>query len=334
MNEVNAETWYSACTMCPRGCGINRYKRRGFCGEGADLRLAWAGLHFGEEPVLTKHGGSGAVFLTGCNLQCSFCQNYQISQNGLGRAVGQDEFVEILLALQAVGAENINIVTGTHQAILLAQYIATAKRAGLTLPIVWNTSGYESPAVIRLLADTVDIWLADLKTISRKIAAEAFQAADYPEIAEAAIETMCRQTSIRFKNENTAAENANDEIPQLISGVIVRHLALPGSLADTYQLLRWFAQKLKHTALLSLMTQYTPVDANTDTKKISSFENRLLSAHEDKALRRFLSELDINDGFYQELVPDYSWLPDFTRIQSFSSALSKPIWHYTCGFIK
>lgn len=329
MNETEIEKYYTACTICPHACGINRYERKGFCAAGARLKLAWAGLHMGEEPVLTKHGGSGAIFLSACNLKCAFCQNYQISQEGLGREVGKDEFIEILLRLQAAGAENINIVTGTHHAILLKAYIDEAKGAGLKLPIVWNSSSYESVDTIRLLSNTVDIWLADLKTFNRKIALEAFKTADYIDVAKTAIEEMCKESKIRFDKTTL-----NDEAPRMLSGVILRHLALPGSLADTHKILEWFSEKLKTKAILSLMTQYTPIKANKKAMELKSFENRLLSSHEDKSLRRYLSELEIDDGFYQELVPDYSWLPDFTRIQSFSSSLSKPIWHYSCGFVQ
>ncbi|MEL3907675.1 MAG: radical SAM protein [Treponemataceae bacterium] len=326
----SVRSWYSACRICPHACGVNRYKRKGFCGEDAQLRLAWAGLHFGEEPVLTAKGGSGVIFVTGCNLQCSFCQNYQISQEGLGRVVGETEFVEIALALQEAGAENINIVTGTHHAILLAYYIERAKAQGLKLPIVWNTSSYESQAIIRKLSKTVDIWLADIKTFSFKTAVGLFNTPDYVEVAKLAIETMAEQTKLRFEN----AENSNTEKAKLVSGLIVRHLALPDNLDDSYNLLKWFSEKLKNKSLLSLMTQYTPVEKNKKNCTIKAFENRLLNKNENETLRKFLENLEIDNGFYQELNPDYSWLPNFTKTQTFSSKLSTPIWHYTCGFIK
>lgn len=325
MDDSTIKKFYTACNICPRKCSINRYKKNGFCNTGSDLKIAWAGLHFGEEPVLTQNGGSGAIFLTGCNLQCSFCQNYQISQKSLGRIVDQNEFVEIALQLQKAGAENINIVTGTHHAILLVRYLRAAKLKGLKIPIVWNTSSYESIETVRLLSDVVDIWLADLKTFNLKIATETFKASDYIDIAKSAILQMCELSKIKM------AENTKSN--KLISGVIVRHLALPGDLLHTFKLLKWFSQNIKDKALLSLMTQFTPVITNKNLRKISSFENRLISNNEDKALRRFLSELQIDEGFYQQLVADYDWLPDFTRVQTFSSKLSKPIWHYSCGFV-
>ncbi len=331
VNEV--ETRYRVCTMCPHRCGVNRFERTGLCGEGAQLKLAWAGLHFGEEPVLTCKGGSGTVFVTGCNLQCAFCQNYQVSQEGMGRIVSEAEFVEIVLRLQAAGAENLNIVTGTHQAFLLKQYIAAARKNGCTLPVVWNTSSYETPETVRALAGTVDIWLADIKTFDVHTACNVFNAPDYVEMAQEAILAMCEQSPLRFETAEKDLNGSGNKAQKLLSGVIVRHLALPESLPDSFRVLQWFAQQVKKNALLSLMTQYTPVKNNKKFDKITAFENRLLESHEDEALRKFLTELDIDDGFYQELEPDYSWLPDFSRVQTFSSKLSKPIWHYANGFV-
>lgn len=325
---LDVQAAYASCTMCPHRCGVNRFEHVGRCGEGATLKLAWAGLHFGEEPVLTVKGGSGTIFVTGCNLQCAFCQNYQVSQEGFGRVVDKAEFVEIVLRLQAAGAENLNVVTGTHQAVLLADYIASAKQSGFKLPVVWNTSSYENPYIVKALAGTVDIWLADIKTFDTNIAKNVFNTADYVEAAQKAIIAMCEQSPLRFEEKQDGNEN-----PKLLSGVIVRHLALPENLPDSYRILRWFSKHLKNKALLSLMTQYTPVKNNKKFHSITTFENRLIEKNEDEALRGFLAELEIDDGFYQELEPDYSWLPDFSKVQTFSSKLSRPIWHYTKGFI-
>lgn len=321
------ESAYRSCTMCPHNCRINRFERVGVCGETDTLRIAWAGLHFGEEPIITGTGGSGTIFITGCNLKCAFCQNYQISQEGIGRMVDTDEFIEICLRLQKAGAENVNIVTGTHQALRIAQAIQKAKHAGLHIPIVWNTSSYESTETIKQLSSVVDIWLADIKTLDAHIAQESFKVADYSGIAMQAIETMCAQSPLKYTEQKLQSP------PVLTSGVIVRYLALPGRLDDSYNVLSWFSKKLKTKAILSLMTQYTPVEKNKKTACIACFENRLLKESEDKMLRQFLVELNIDDGFYQELVPDYSWLPDFTQVKTFSAQLSKPIWHYINGFV-
>lgn len=322
-------TEYERCTACPKCCGVNRNAgERGFCGETAELRIAWAGLHFGEEPPVTGAGGSGTLFLTGCNLRCAFCQNFQISQEGMGRAVTEQEFIEICLTLQAAGAENINIVTGSHAIPALGAGLRAAKRHGLTIPVVWNSSAYETVEALELLAGAVDGWLPDLKTLDAETARRVFAAPDYPERACTALEAMAQLSPLIITPPD-------DRYPfgKMLSGVIVRHLALPGKLEDSRAVLYWFAQKLKGSALLSLMTQYTPVAANPKARHIDVFSNRLLNEGEDLRLRAFLEDFGIDDGFYQELVSDLDWLPDFTRVQTFSSALSKPLWHWKTGWV-
>lgn len=320
---------YEHCTACPKACGVNRNAGAvGFCGETAELRIAWAGLHFGEEPPVTGRGGSGTVFITGCNLRCVFCQNFHISQRGMGRAITGAEFVRICLTLQNAGAENINIVTGSHAIPALAQGLRAAKEQGLCIPVVWNSSAYETETALQSLRGAVDGWLPDLKTLSSATAQAVFYAPDYPDYARRALSVMA-DTSPLVMTE------AEEDYPfgKVLSGVIVRHLALPGKLEDTKAVLQWFAEHLKGKALLSLMTQYTPVNANANTKRIRAFSNRLLDESEDIRLRQFLEDFGIEDGFYQELVSDTGWLPDFTRVQTFSSALSKPLWHWREGFI-
>lgn len=320
---------YERCTACPKRCGSNRNAgERGFCGETAELRIAWAGLHFGEEPPVTGAGGSGTVFITGCNLRCSFCQNFQISQQGIGSAVTENEFIAICLKLQETGAENINIVTGSHAIPALGAGLRAAKKQGLVIPVVWNSSAYETVAALESLQGAVDGWLPDLKTLSRKTAGTVFAALDYPEQATEAIETMARLSPLSL----TAADE-HYPFGKMHSGVIVRHLVLPGKLEDTQAVLQWFSKTLNKKALLSLMTQYTPVTANPNARHITAFSNRLLNETEDLTVRTFLEDFGIDDGFYQELAGDTDWLPDFTRVQTFSSALSKPLWHWKNGWI-
>lgn len=321
---------YEHCCACPRNCGINRNAgERGFCGETAELRIAWAGLHFGEEPPITGSGGSGTIFITGCNLRCTFCQNFQISQHGMGSAVTLEVFTSICLRLQAAGAENINIVTGSHVIPALRIGLRTAKQQGLTIPVVWNSSAYETVGELESLAELVDGWLPDLKTLDSSTAQRVFAAPSYPTQACAAISTMAELSPLHITEPD-------DRYPlgKMLTGVIVRHLALPGKMQDSKAVLQWFAQRLKNKALLSLMTQYTPVTANPQKHKITAFENRLLNESEDLCLRTFLEDLNIDDGFYQELVCDLDWLPDFNRMQTFSSALSKPLWHWKHGWIE
>ena len=308
---------YDSCNICPRKCFVNRNKgEKGFCKEDAYLHVAWAGLHFGEEPILTGDGGSGVIFIRGCNLACSFCQNYQISQEGMGSVVSEDLFASICLTLQKKGAHNINIVTGSHHTISIMEGLNLAKKRGLSLPIVWNTSSYEKISEIERLSKHVNIWLSDLKTLDSNLSFKYFNAKDYPEVAKNAILKMSMLSPLRY----TTSSNL------LLSGLIVRHLALPTMLDDTEDIIKWFSNNIKDMGLLSIMTQYTPI------KKTGSFD-RYLIKEEDESLRYLLAKYNIKEGFYQELLQDSSWLPDFKKSQPFSSKLAIPIWHWKEGFL-
>ena len=227
---------YEKCQACPRQCGVNREEGQlGFCKEPADLRIAFAGLHFGEEPLVTVFGGSGTIFFTGCTLRCVFCQNYQISQDGLGRAVSEKEFVDICLKLQAKGAENINLVTGSHHIPKIAQFIRAAKDAGVSIPFCWNSSAYESVEMLELLKGLVTIWLPDLKTLSSPLSEKLFAAPDYPEVAKKAIKWMIDNNPLQIQSipEPKNAKPVEWAEPgqnrdKMTSGVIIRHLFLPG----------------------------------------------------------------------------------------------------------
>jgi putative pyruvate formate lyase activating enzyme len=289
---------------------VNRLEgQRGFCGETADLRLAFAGIHKGEEPPITGAGGSGIIFVSGCNLGCAFCQNYQLSKEGIGRAVSQEEFAEICLALENHNAENVNIVTGSHAAPALAVGITAARKKGLSIPILWNSSGYDGMESLEILKDLVDVYLPDLKTLDREIAGDFFGVPDYGKHATTAILKMMEYRELRLNEK-------------MLSGVMVRHLVIPGFLENTRQVLAWFAEHCKGKALLSLMTQYTPV--GTD----AAIPRRYISQKEYKAVLYMLDEFGIDDGFCQKLVKGSDWLPDFTRPNPFSSELSVPVWHY------
>jgi len=322
---------YSRCLLCPRRCGVDREAGfLGYCGETAALRLAFAGIHRGEEPPITGKGGSGTVFVSGCNLGCAFCQNYQISQGNIshgnipqriGRLVSNEEFTEICLALQNKGAENINIVTGSHATPALALGVKQARKQGLSIPVLWNSSGYDGVEVLEIIKNFVEVYLPDLKTLDSAFAATFFNAPDYPETASAAILRMMEYRELRLGET-------------MLSGVMVRHLVIPGHLENTREVLRWFAENCNGRALLSLMTQYTPVQAGSRKESHSVEEkepampSRYVSEEEYETVLSMLDEFRIDDGFCQELVTGSDWLPDFTRPNPFSSELSVPVWHW------
>jgi putative pyruvate formate lyase activating enzyme len=234
----------------------------------------------------------------------------------MGRVVETEEFARICLALQERGAENINIVTGSHAIPAIAGGLDAARAAGLRIPALWNTSSYESLEALELLRDRVDMYLPDLKTLDLELAAEFFGAPDYPQTAGAAILKM-----MEFRPGQ----------------VFVRHLILPGYLQSTRKVLGWFAECCRGKARLSLMSQYTPVlptgQSVAPVPGQSGAPGRFLNEEEYQTVLGWLEEFGIEDGFYQELSPGSDWLPDFGRINPFSSDLSLPLWHWKTGLL-
>ena len=328
---------YSSCNQCPRKCNAGRnLNKAGFCRESEDLRIATACLHFGEEPLITVFGGSGTIFITGCTLRCSFCQNYQISQQGMGSVVSKEQFVQMCLKLQELGAENINIVTGSHHIPKLAEFLGEAKSSGLNIPITWNSSGYESVESLELLRGIVDVWLPDFKTLNSIMSRELFAAEDYPSVAKKAIRWMVNNTPMEI-----AEVEKNGEVREkMLKGTIVRHLVLPGRIEDTKLALEWLKKNCDGKSCISLMSQYTPVPFEGSAEELqwrknslSAFQNRLINSSEDKTLRQLIDDYDFEYLFYQDLSDDTSWLPDFNRIQPFSNTLAKPVWSWKKGFV-
>jgi putative pyruvate formate lyase activating enzyme len=331
VNQEKVLENYQSCCLCPRNCQAHRFAQElGYCGESAELKIAAATIHRGEEPPVTGTGGSGTIFVSGCTLGCTFCQNWQISQKGMGRKIHLEEFSQICLDLQKAGAENINIVTGSHVIPAIAAGVALARKNGLFIPILWNSSAYENVSALELLKDTVSVYLPDLKTLDSNISKKYFNAEDYPETAEKAIIKMMDFQQLRFGKPRTEKSLGkiifqSDEISHetvIQSGVIIRHLVLPNHLESTRNVLRWFADHAQGKALLSLMMQYTPVG---DSLRVPA---GYVKEAEYETVLNWLEEYGIDDGFYQELVPDNDWLPDFNRHNPFSSELSKTLWHW------
>lgn len=281
------------CTLCPRACGANRAAGAvGVCGAGDTLRVARAALHHWEEPCLSGDPeaatGSGTVFFSGCTLRCCYCQNFPISQQGVGKEISAARLSEIFLELQQGGAKNINLVTATQFLPWVIEALDTARAQGLHLPIVYNTGGYETVETVKALQGYVDIWLADFKYASCEVGAELSAAADYPAVAEAALRQMLLQTGAPVY----------DIDGYLQRGVIVRHLALPGHTQDSLAVLQTLARLHDETAIPfvpSLMSQFTPFYKAAEHglgRRITSYEYRKVI---DEAVR-----LGLTDGYMQE----------------------------------
>jgi putative pyruvate formate lyase activating enzyme len=287
------------------------------------VTVASAVLHKGEEPLLIGKSGSGAVFFSGCTLGCPFCQNIQISCDSIGTGISVAELTRIFLELQAGSAANINLVTATQFVPSIISAIAEARSRGLDLPLMWNSSGYESLETIEMLNQSIDIWLPDLKTLSSDLAGRLFNAPDYPEAARSALLKMADLTELHG--------GVNIENGIMKQGMIVRHLVMPGELASSREVLEWFADNLKTRAMLSLMVQYTPVKESGDDFAGPDY---VMPDYEYDQLLGWLDEFGIDEGFLQEPeAASAEWIPDFNRINPFPEAYSKPVWHWKNGMI-
>lgn len=281
------------CRMCPRACGADRAAgRAGYCGADDKLVVARAALHHWEEPCLSgapeDARGSGTVFFSGCALRCCYCQNYPISQQGVGKAITAPHLAEIFLRLQQNGARNLNLVTATQYLPWVLEALDSARSAGLSLPVVYNTGGYETVETVKVLDGYVDVWLADFKYASPNLADRLSSARDYPAVAEAALRQMLIQTGAPVYDAEGFLQR----------GVIVRHLALPGCTKDSFAVLQTLARIRKETGIPfvpSLMSQFTPFYKAAEHglgRRITTYEYRKVI---DEAIR-----LGLTDGYMQE----------------------------------
>lgn len=287
------------CMACPRGCGADRTRgQRGYCGADSTVWVARAALHHWEEPPISGTRGSGAVFFAHCALGCVFCQNRQISRRAdVGKPVTAERLAGIFLELEAQGAHNINLVTGSHYTPQLVPPLRLAREQGLTVPVVWNSSGYETADTLRLLDGLVNIYLPDYKYHSSYYAARYSHAADYPETAQEAITEMVRQAG--------APRYVADGLLQ--KGVIVRHLMLPGLGGDTSQVLRSIAERWGGCVLVSLLRQYTPVGTSGFPEL-----NRRISDEEYQEAVEQMQQLGLS-GFIQDSESiSESFIPSFS----------------------
>ena len=292
------------CRLCPRHCAAERDAgQKGFCGAGSLPVLARAALHYWEEPCISGESGSGAVFFSGCNLGCVFCQNYGISrmQGGelFGKAVGTERLIEIFYGLKEQGAANINLVTGDIYIPALAEAIDRAKRQGFSLPFVFNTSAYLETESLRLLDGLIDVYLPDMKFCSGKRAARYCRAADYPEKARMAIREMFKQVG----------ECVFDEKGMIRKGLILRHLLLPGGLLEAKLILKEAYREYGDAVYFSLLNQYTPLPA-----QLSAFPELCtgVPAREYDELVEYALSLGIHNAWMQEEEScGEGFIPDF-----------------------
>ena len=276
----------SKCTLCPRNCLVDREKGElGFC-RCADLPvIARAAPHYGEEPCISGTKGSGTVFFSGCNMQCVFCQNSDISINRDGKNVSVSRLAQIFSELEELGVHNLNLVTASHFTDKVVEALKIAKP---NIPVVWNSSGYESVETLKLLDGHVQIYMPDFKYTTSDVALRYSGAKDYPQIAASAIKEMYRQTG----------KYAIDDDGLLKRGILIRHLILPGRLDDTFDVIDWISETFpKNSVLFSLMSQFVPLLDNQRFPEIS----RLITQEEYDRAQSYLSLSRIENGFFQEL---------------------------------
>lgn len=284
------------CRICPRRCGANRELAVGLCGGGDSIRVAKATLHMWEEPFISGTRGSGTVFFSGCPLGCCFCQNHAISLKNFGEAITTRRLGEIFLELAAQGAHNINLVSPTQYLPWIVEAL-TWVRGELTVPMVYNTGGYELPEAIEALEGLVDIYLPDLKYYSADLAARYSGAPDYFETAAAAIDAMVRSTGApRLDSDG-----------MLVSGTVIRHLVLPGSREDSKEVVRQIARRWGSDVTVSLMSQYTPQHYTGEIKEL----RRPVSSFEYNQVVDLAAQLELT-GFMQERSSaKTTYTPDF-----------------------
>lgn len=290
-NEAKIEKLYEMmdkCRICPRKCGANRNAgEKGLCNADGRLLVASCNVHMGEEPPITGINGSGTIFFANCSLKCVFCQNYSISQMGNGREITVAELSDIMIALQKKKAHNINLVTPTHYSAQVAQAVYLARNKGLKIPVVFNCGGYERVEVLKLLEDTVDIYLPDIKYADNEISYKYSGISDYAEVNRAALMEMTRQKGFLKTGRSGLAEK----------GVLVRHMVLPGNIENTKKCLDFIAEKLSSEMSLSLMAQYHPAYRFNGFPELA----RGITREEYEEALEHLERLNLENGWQQEL---------------------------------
>lgn len=276
------------CILCPHKCGVDRTKEKlGRCKSSATVKIALYSTHDFEEPCISGKNGSGTIFFSNCNLNCVFCQNYEISQLGKGKEITIEQLAEIFLFQQEKGVENINLVTPTSYVLQIVEAIKIAKDKGLKLPIVYNTNGYENIETIKMLNGYIDIYLPDLKYAENELGKKYSKVDNYFEIATEAIKEMVSQVAVpRFNAEGIIEK-----------GVIIRHLVLPNYLQNSKKVLKWIKENLPKDVYVSVMAQYFPTYKAKEYEMIS----RKLNDDEWEEIQNYIDLIGIENGYIQEL---------------------------------
>lgn len=272
------------CNSCPRKCNIDRDSFKGACGAPVSYKLARAALHFWEEPCISGERGSGTVFFSGCSLKCVFCQNFEISRNAFGKVITEERLIEIFKELENQGAHNINLVNPTHYS---AQLSETLRKYKPSVPVVYNTGGYDSVESLRKLEGLADIYLADIKYVSESVSKKYSGAENYFSVASEAVLEMQRQVGENVFNENGIMQK----------GIIIRHLVLPGNVSQAMKVMDWVKANLPEDTVLSLMSQYTPCGKASEYPTI----NRKLSEREYDMVLDYAQKLGFENVFIQEI---------------------------------
>ncbi len=277
---------YKKCNLCPRNCLIDRSKTLGYCKATDKVKVARSALHYFEEPSISGNNGSGTIFFSNCNLKCCYCQNKEISTDGFGKEISIERLSEMMLELEEKHANNINLVTPTHYVPSIIEAIKLARSKGLSIPIVYNTSGYESVETLKLLEGYIDIYLTDFKYFDNKLGKDLSKCSNYFEVASKALDEMYRQTGKNKFNDNGL----------MTKGIIVRCLVLPTKSDDTKEIINYLYKKYQDNIYLSIMNQYTPVNYIKDYP----FLNKTVSEDEYNEVIDYAIDLGIKNAYMQE----------------------------------
>ena len=285
------------CNLCPRICNVDREKVLGYCMAPNEMVIARYSIHMWEEPVISGEMGSGTIFFSYCNLRCCYCQNYEISELHKGRIVSVEEFSDICLELQEMGANNINLVTPTMFVHKIKEGLLLARNKGLKIPVVYNSSGYENVSTIKMLDGLVDIYLVDLKYYDDSLGIKYSRCSNYFKYASKVIEEMVNQVGDDIINDDGI----------MVKGVIVRHLILPGNVDDSKRIIKYLYDKYEDKIIISIMNQYTPVRE----LKYSELNRKIYDSEYDEVVN-YAYDIGVRNAFIQEGdTQEASFIPDF-----------------------